>query len=60
MPSNDSSDESITLKMLVFQMHSAGYSQDEISAYLNKSKVTINAMLKPLQKKRQKDPPRTL
>jgi hypothetical protein len=51
MPSEEPIDESIVLKLLVFQMFSAGHTQDEIAGYLKKSKRTINAILKPLQRK---------
>jgi transposase len=43
-------DVSLDLRALVFQMHDAGYTQDAIAAYTGKSKGTINEMLKPLQK----------
>jgi hypothetical protein len=45
------SSEVLLLKLLLFQMYSAGMTQDAISKYLGKSKVTINQMLKPLPKK---------
>ncbi|MBB5063904.1 transposase [Granulicella mallensis] len=49
-PSVSSLDTSLELKALVFQMHTAGCTQDAIAAYVGKSKGTINEMLKPLQK----------
>jgi hypothetical protein len=52
MPQEDTKDVSPTLKLLVFQMHEAGYSQAQIAAYVNKATATINAMLKPLQRKK--------
>ena len=45
-------DVNLDLKSLVFQLHVAGYSQDAIAAYVGKSKLTINEMLKPLQKRK--------
>lgn len=45
----------IELKSLVFQMHMAGCTQDAIAAYLGKGKVLINGLLKPLQKKKEKN-----
>jgi transposase len=43
-------EQSLELKALAFQMHSAGYTQNAIAAYVGKSKSTINDLLKPLQK----------
>jgi DNA-binding CsgD family transcriptional regulator len=43
----------LAFKSLVFQMHIANYTQDEIAAYVGKSKSTINEMLKPLKKRRE-------
>jgi hypothetical protein len=48
-------EESLAFKNLLFQMHSAGYSQDAIAAYLGRGKLVINELLKPLQKKKGKD-----
>jgi hypothetical protein len=45
-------DVNLELKLLVFQMHVAGYSQDAIASYVGKRKSTINEMLKPLQKRK--------
>jgi hypothetical protein len=53
MPRDDNTDEPIELKLLVFQMHQAKYTQDAIAAYVSKSKSTINEMLKPLQKRKE-------
>ncbi|MGP8173156.1 MAG: hypothetical protein ACLP7O_01255 [Terracidiphilus sp.] len=55
MPVKDLNQESVILKLLAFQMFTAGYTQDEIAAYAEKSKTTINTMLKPLQEKKGKD-----
>ncbi len=44
---------SLAFKALVFQMHVANYTQDEIAAYIGKSKSTINEILKPLKKRRE-------
>jgi transposase len=44
------SDASLELKALIFQMHTAGYSQGAIAAYLGKGNSTINELMKPLQK----------
>jgi hypothetical protein len=49
------SETSVEMKLLVFQMHSAGCTQDAIAAYVGKSKGTINEMLKPLQKGRKNE-----
>jgi predicted transcriptional regulator len=43
------SETGLEFKRLLFEMHEAGYTQDAIAQYLNKSKKTINDMLKPLQ-----------
>jgi DNA-binding transcriptional regulator LsrR (DeoR family) len=43
--------EDLLLKKLVFDMYRAGITQDGIAKYLEKSKKTINDMLKPLPKK---------
>ena len=48
-------DDSICLKLLVFQMHMAGLSQSAIAAYIGKSKTDVNRMLKPLQRSRDKE-----
>lgn len=42
--------ELLILKMLVFNMHASGRTQEEISKYVGKSKGDINALLKPLAK----------
>jgi hypothetical protein len=53
MKQDEPNDETnFTLRLLVFQMHNAGYSQDAIAAYVGRGKQTINAMLKPLPKKK--------
>ena len=49
------SETGLELKALVFHMHTAGFTQDSICAYVGKSKGTINEILKPLQKKKGKD-----
>ena len=51
MNEQEQPNDTLILKMLVFQLHSAGYTQDAISAYLGKAKKTINEILKPLQEK---------
>lgn len=48
------SETSLELKGLVFQMHLAGCTQDAIAAYVGKSKSTINEMLKPLRRGKEK------
>jgi transposase len=55
MTSEETKDDSVALRLLVFHMHSAGYTQNEIAAYVERSKTTINAMLKPLQRRKGKD-----
>jgi hypothetical protein len=50
MANDETKDESLVLKLLIFQMFSSGRTQDEIAAYVKKSKLTVNAILKPLQK----------
>jgi transposase len=55
MSAEDAKEESVTLKLLLFQMYSGGYTQDEIAAYVGKSKTTVNTMLRPLQKKKGKE-----
>lgn len=52
MPNNELGEDSLMVKLLVLQMHESGYTQNQICAYLQKSKTTINALLKPLQKKK--------
>jgi hypothetical protein len=46
-------ESSLALKTLVFQMHMAGISQGAIAAYVGKSKTDVNRMLKPLQKDKE-------
>ena len=50
---SERNEQSLELRSLVFQMHLAGCTQDAIAAYVGKSKSTINAMLKPLQKEKK-------
>ena len=50
----NTSEADLEFKALLFAMHQAGYTQDAIAAYLGKGKATINALLKPLQKKKEK------
>jgi DNA-binding CsgD family transcriptional regulator len=56
MPDNEIAEDSLLLKLLVLQMHESGYTQDQICAYLQKSKSTVNALLRPLQKKKGSKP----
>ena len=53
MPRDNIDEEPTALKLLVFQLHHAKYTQDAIAAYVGKSKGTINEMLKPLQKRKE-------
>ena len=44
-------EEDIHFKTLLFQMYQAGFTQEAMAKYLGRGKQTINALLKPLQKK---------
>lgn len=53
--SKNATDEDLLLKILLFHMHQAGLSQDAMASYVRKSKHTVNAVLKPLQKKESRN-----